>query len=119
MSASAKQAILEHVRHWNAMDKDAWLALFADDVEYEDDPIFGIAVPTTVPGVPSKVLRPRSTWADPAAYDEKARELAHMFAENFEDYADGVSKAVRAAGPRVEVAADRPKRIRRAEAPTD
>ena len=90
-----------------------------DDVEYEDDPTFGIAVPTTVPGVPSKVLRPRSTWADPAAYDEKARELAHMFAENFEDYADGVSKAVRAAGPRVEVAADRPKRIRRAEAPTD
>ena len=36
MSASAKQAILEHVRHWNAMDKDAWLALFADDVEYEE-----------------------------------------------------------------------------------
>ena len=30
MSASAKQAILEHVRHWNAMDKDAWLALFAE-----------------------------------------------------------------------------------------
>ena len=24
--------------YWNAMDKDAWLALFADDVEYEDPP---------------------------------------------------------------------------------
>jgi phosphoenolpyruvate carboxykinase (ATP) len=90
-----------------------------DDVEYEDDPIFGVAVPTTVPGVPSDVLRPRSTWADPAAYDEKARELAHMFVENFEDYADGVSDAVRAAGPRVEAVADRPKRIKRDEAPTD
>jgi phosphoenolpyruvate carboxykinase (ATP) len=90
-----------------------------DDVEYEDDPIFGVAVPTTVRSVPSDVLRPRSTWADPAAYDEKARELAHMFAENFEDYADGVSDAVRAAGPRVEPVADRPKRIKRDEAPTD
>ena len=48
-----------------------------------------------VPGVPSTVLRPRSTWTDPAAYDEKARELAEMFAENFADYADGVSEAVR------------------------
>jgi steroid Delta-isomerase len=35
---SAREAILNHVKHWNAMDKDAWLALFADDVEYEDPP---------------------------------------------------------------------------------
>lgn len=35
---SARQAILDHVQHWNAMDKDAWLGLFADDVEYEDPP---------------------------------------------------------------------------------
>jgi steroid Delta-isomerase len=34
----ARQAILDHVRHWNAMDKDAWLALFAEDVVYEDPP---------------------------------------------------------------------------------
>ena len=34
----ARQAILDHVRHWNAMDKDVWLALFADDVVYEDPP---------------------------------------------------------------------------------
>ena len=35
---SARDAILNHVTHWNAMDKAAWLALFADDVEYEDPP---------------------------------------------------------------------------------
>jgi len=35
---SARQAIIDHVTHWNAMDKAAWLALFADDVEYEDPP---------------------------------------------------------------------------------
>jgi phosphoenolpyruvate carboxykinase (ATP) len=91
-----------------------------DDVAYETDPVFGVAVPTTVPGVPSEVLRPRATWADTAAYDEKAGELAEMFAENFEAYADGVSEAVREAGPRVEPApADRPRRMRRGEAPTD
>ena len=54
-----------------------------------------------VPGVPSDVLRPRDTWADPAAYDAKAAELARMFAENFGQYADGVSEAVRVAGPRI------------------
>ena len=90
------------------------------DVSYETDPVFGVEVPTTVPGVPSKVLRPRDTWADTAAYDAKAQELAAMFAENFEDYADGVSEAVRNAGPRVDA---RPAPLRRRtdadEAPTD
>ena len=60
------------------------------------------SVPTSVPGVPAEILRPRDTWSDAAAYDAKARELAGMFAENFDDYADGVSAEVRAAGPRLE-----------------
>jgi phosphoenolpyruvate carboxykinase (ATP) len=72
------------------------------DVEYETDPVFGIEVPTTVPGVPTEVLRPRATWAEPAAYDAKAHELAEMFAANFESYASGVSETVRNAGPRIE-----------------
>jgi len=32
----AREAVLAHVAHWNAKDKDRWLALFADDVAYED-----------------------------------------------------------------------------------
>jgi phosphoenolpyruvate carboxykinase (ATP) len=54
-----------------------------------------------VEGVPDGLLRPRDTWADPAAYDAKAAELAEMFGRNFEQFADGVGEAVRAAGPRV------------------
>ncbi|HEX7068889.1 MAG TPA: phosphoenolpyruvate carboxykinase (ATP) [Candidatus Limnocylindria bacterium] len=73
-----------------------------EDVEYETDPIFGFSVPTSVPGVPAEILRPRDTWSDAAAYDAMARELAGMFAANFDDYADGVSAEVRAAGPRLE-----------------
>jgi phosphoenolpyruvate carboxykinase (ATP) len=70
------------------------------DVAYELDPVFGVEVPVSVPGVPSEILHPRDTWSDPAAYDAKARELAAMFAANFEAYADGVPAAVRDAGPR-------------------
>jgi phosphoenolpyruvate carboxykinase (ATP) len=72
-----------------------------DNVEYDIDPTFGVEVPRSVPGVPSEILRPRDTWADPAAYDAKARELAGMFVENFAAYADGVDEEVRAAGPRI------------------
>ena len=69
------------------------------DVPMVEDPIFRVAVPTAVPGVPSDVLQPRSTWADKDAYDAAAKRIAHMFHENFAVYADGVSEAVRAAGP--------------------
>ena len=63
------------------------------------DRVFGLAVPTDVPGVPREVLIPRDTWEDPAAYDRAAATIAGMFHDNFAAYADGVSEAVRAAGP--------------------
>jgi phosphoenolpyruvate carboxykinase (ATP) len=78
-----------------------------DGVPTVTDPIFGVEVPTSCPDVPAEFLQPRATWADSDAYDHQARALAHMFAENFAAYADGVSAAVRAAGPRV-VDADAP-----------
>ena len=61
------------------------------------DPVFGLEVPEAVEGVPTGVLDPRGTWADPAAYDELAAKLAQMFRDNFEPYRDGVSDAVAAA----------------------
>jgi phosphoenolpyruvate carboxykinase (ATP) len=63
------------------------------------DPVFRVEVPTSVPGVPSEILQPRETWPEVAAYDEAAARLARMFHENFAKYADGVSEAVRGAGP--------------------
>lgn len=65
-----------------------------------EDPIFGLHVPTSCPGVPDHVLAPRSTWADPSAYDQTARKLAGQFRENFEQYADQASDEIRRAGPR-------------------
>ena len=55
-------------------------------VEYRTDPLFGFEVPVSVPGVESSLLQPRLTWADPEAYDAKARELADMFRENFSKF---------------------------------
>jgi len=64
------------------------------------DPIFGLAVPERVEGVPDAVLRPREAWKSTADYDDKAAQLADMFAANFEKYESGVDEAVRSAGPR-------------------
>jgi len=64
------------------------------------DPVFGVEVPTAVPGVPAEVLDPRGTWADGAAYDAQARRLADMFVENFERFAGRVGPGVAGAGPR-------------------
>jgi phosphoenolpyruvate carboxykinase (ATP) len=79
----------------------AALAGELDGVEYREDPIFGLEVPVEVSGVDSKLLDPRSTWNDSEAYDRKARELARMFRDNFQQFADDAGEAVAAAGPRV------------------
>jgi phosphoenolpyruvate carboxykinase (ATP) len=69
------------------------------NVPVVEDPIFRVSVPTSVPGVPDEVLVPRNTWADKEAFDSTARRLARMFHDNFTAYADGVSEAIRNAGP--------------------
>ncbi len=69
-------------------------------VPFHPDPVFGVLVPESCPGVPAELLRPRSTWADAAAYDQRARQLAGLFQANFKNYAAQVPEAVRQAGPR-------------------
>ena len=72
-----------------------------DDVSSDVEPAFGLDVPRAVPGVPRALLDVRKGWRDPARYDEKARELARRFDENFATYRDHVSGAVARSGPRV------------------
>ena len=69
-----------------------------DEAEYRVDPVFGFEVPVDVPGVDRSLLDPRSTWADPEAYDARARDLAAKFRENFERFTDA-PESVRQAGP--------------------
>jgi phosphoenolpyruvate carboxykinase (ATP) len=71
-----------------------------DGVPTRQDPVFALAIPTAVPDVPSEVLDPRTTWADPSRYDAQARKLATMFRDNFAKFTDQVREDVRSAGPR-------------------
>jgi len=87
------------IAHTRAMIHAA-LSGALDDVAYENDPIFNVDVPVTVPGVPDEVLTPRATWPDAAAYDAQAKKLAGMFADNFKTFEATATDAVKKAGPR-------------------
>ena len=65
----------------------------------QTEPVFGLAVPTSCPGVPAELLMPRNTWSKPGAYDTKALHLAKLFQANFAQYADQATAEVQAAGP--------------------
>jgi phosphoenolpyruvate carboxykinase (ATP) len=75
-------------------------------VEFRTDPNFGFQVPVSLPGVDSALLDPRSTWADPAAYDEAAARLVGMFQKNFERFEKQVASDVLKAAPAVRTAAE-------------
>lgn len=70
------------------------------NIPTEEDPIFGVHIPTSCPNVPSQVLKPRNTWQDKASYDEHAKKLAEMFKKNFEQFDKHVSPEVKGAGPK-------------------
>jgi phosphoenolpyruvate carboxykinase (ATP) len=73
-----------------------------DDVEYTEDPVFGLAAPTSIPGVPDDLLAPRSAWSDKDAFDEHASRLAGLFIANFATYSAGVGQDVAGSGPRLQ-----------------
>lgn len=71
------------------------------NVKYEAHPVFGLAMPTSAPGLPVEILNPRNTWADKNAYDEKANSLASYFNKNFEKFKSFASDEIKSAAPKV------------------
>jgi len=69
-----------------------------DKVEFATEPAFGLHIPVSCPDVPAQVLNPRNAWADKAAYDAQAADLAARFVANFQQF--DAPEAVRAAGPK-------------------
>lgn len=71
-----------------------------NNMQFEEDPVFGLQVPVECPGVPKEILMPKNTWKDKEAYDTTARKLAGLFRENFSQYENSVDAEVRKAGPK-------------------
>ena len=78
----------------------AALAGALDFAPVKVDPVFGLAVPQGIAGVPAEVLDARETWKDAAAYDAQAAKLASMFRENIKKFGNQVSDVILAAGPK-------------------
>ncbi len=65
-------------------------------------PYFNFEVPTVLNGVDTGILDPRDTYADPAEWDAKAKDLAARFIKNFVKYeSNEAGKALVAAGPQL------------------
>ncbi|NDK99643.1 phosphoenolpyruvate carboxykinase (ATP) [Photorhabdus bodei] len=65
-------------------------------------PIFDLAVPTALPGVDTDILDPRKTYADKSQWEERAKDLAHRFVDNFDKYTDTqAGEALVKAGPKL------------------
>ncbi len=65
-------------------------------------PYFNFTVPTVLEGVDTGILDPRDTYADPAQWEEKAKDLAGRFIKNFKKYeSNKAGKALVKAGPQL------------------
>ena len=72
------------------------------DAPTETLPVFGLPVPTVVPGVPRDVLLPWEAWKSRYDYDAQLNKLGNLFVKNFKEYADKCPKEVVESGPKVE-----------------
>lgn len=71
-----------------------------DGANYANMPVFNLAIPTEVPGVPTDCLQPRLTWDDKEEYDAQLLRLAKQFSENFKTYEDGTpNEVIQKGGP--------------------
>ncbi|MFP7324893.1 phosphoenolpyruvate carboxykinase (ATP) [Serratia marcescens] len=96
MEAAGAQAYLVNTG-WNGSGKRISIkdtrgiidAILNGDIEQAETftlPIFGLNVPTALPGVDPSILDPRKTYADESLWREKAQDLAQRFIDNFAKY---------------------------------
>ncbi|BEM57626.1 phosphoenolpyruvate carboxykinase [ATP] [Serratia marcescens] len=96
MEAAGAQAYLVNTG-WNGSGKRISIkdtrgiidAILNGDIEQAETftlPIFGLEVPTALPGVDPSILDPRKTYADESLWQEKAQDLAQRFIDNFAKY---------------------------------
>ena len=57
-----------------------------ENVEYEEHPVFKVALPKSCPGVDAEILNPMNLWEDKEAYTKQAKMLSGKFVENFKRF---------------------------------
>ena len=112
MNANGAKAYLVNTG-WNGTGKritikdtrgiiDAILSGAINEAPTKKIPMFDFEVPTELPGVDSKILDPRDTYADASEWETKAKDLAGRFIKNFGKYTGNeAGKALVAAGPQL------------------
>lgn len=79
---------------------DAILSGDIDKAAKHTLPVFNLAIPHELPGVDSHILDPRNTYDNVAQWQEKAKDLAGRFINNFDKYTDTpAGQALISAGP--------------------
>ncbi|MBC7744308.1 MAG: phosphoenolpyruvate carboxykinase (ATP) [Flavobacterium sp.] len=76
-----------------------------DNVNYQEDSVFGLRMPLSCPNVPSQVLNPRNTWQNKQKYDQKCAELALEFIENFNQFSDFATEEILHSAPKIAIPA--------------
>ena len=71
-----------------------------DNIKFNQDDIFGVSIPESVPNVPKEVLTPKNTWDNKSDYTEKALYLARKFNENFSKYKSYANEEILAGAPK-------------------
>ncbi len=73
-----------------------------DDAEFDNCPIFNLAIPKVINNVNSELLNPRNLWSNPDDWDKSAKDLGNKFIKNFEFFTDNEeAKKLVAAGPQI------------------
>jgi phosphoenolpyruvate carboxykinase (ATP) len=110
MNASGAEAYLVNTG-WNGTGKrisikdtraiiDGILDGSIEGAEFKQLPYFNLAVPQSLPNCDPNIMNPQDTYADVAEWEEKAKNLAAMFVDNFGRFTDNEEgKKLVAAGP--------------------
>ncbi|WP_114785859.1 phosphoenolpyruvate carboxykinase (ATP) [Vibrio tetraodonis] len=113
MEAAGAEAYLVNTG-WNGSGKrisiqdtrgiiDAILDGSIENADTKHIPIFNLEVPTALHDVDSGILDPRDTYAEPQEWENKAKDLAQRFINNFAKYTDNdEGKSLVAAGPQLD-----------------
>jgi phosphoenolpyruvate carboxykinase (ATP) len=67
------------------------------NVEFYEDPILKVSIPTECGSVPKNILNPKNTWSNKENYDSEALKLTIKFKENFKKFKNVAADILNAA----------------------